>query len=136
MAFIEKSDYADVIRENILDDITEVNDNIITSCQKRAISFLKGYLNSRYDVNAIFSKTGDDRSSEVLGYAKDITVYYLHRQVNARKIPIERSEAYKEALDWLRGVLAGEINPDLPKTSGESKDFIQFGSNPKRSNHI
>jgi len=115
MAFIDKADYDDVINENILDDITEVDDDKIDKCEARAIRFMKGYLNNRYDVDAIFAKQGSERNEEILGYAKDITLYYLHRLVNWRKVPSDRAKAYNEAFQWLMGVNKLEINPpNLP----------------------
>ena len=137
MAFINKDDYADVINENILDDITEVDDDKIDSCEARAIRFMKGYLNNRYDVDQIFAKTGSDRNEEILGYAKDITLYYLHRLVNWRKVPSDRAKAYEEAKMWLMDVNKLQVNPpNLPVLAGGEKDFVLFGSNPKRQNYI
>jgi phage gp36-like protein len=137
MPFIDKDDYKDVINASILDDITEVDNNKIDSCEARAISFMKGYLGNRYDVNTIFNQTGSARNAEILGYAKDITLYYLHRLVNWRQVPSARSEAYKQAVDWLDKVNNMQINPvGLPVLSDGQKDYILYGSNPKRSNHI
>lgn len=137
MSFIQKSDYADVINENILDDITQVDDEKLEACEARAISFMKGYLGNRYDVETIFSRNGSERNQEILGYAKDITLYYLHRLVNWRKVPSIRVEAYKEAKEWLEGVSCLRINPpNLPVIAGEQKDYVLSYSNPKRQNHI
>lgn len=138
MGFIVKDDYASVISENLLDDITEIDDDKIIACEKRAIEFMAGYLNSRYDVLAIFSKTGNQRNPVVLNMAMDITVYYLHRLVNWRNCPAARVNAYMEAKDWLEKVRDLKINPrELPVVENDtSRDYIQFGSQNKRSNHI
>jgi phage gp36-like protein len=142
MAFIEKEDYEGVIKENILDDITEFNDNVLDKAEARAIAKMKGYLSNRYDVNAIFSATGTNRDDVVLMHAIDITLYYLHKSINPRKVPQNRSDSYKEAIEWLQGVNELEINPNLPTVkdglgneTGE-KNYIKYGSNPKRTNHI
>lgn len=137
MDFIEKEDYADVINESLLDDITEVDDEKLDACEARAIRFMKGYLASRYDADAIFAKSGSERNEEILGYAKDITLYYLHRLVNWRRVPAQRAEAYKEAKEWLEGVSCLRINPpNLPVITGTDKDYVLSFSNPKRTNHI
>lgn len=137
MAFIDKSDYADVINANVLDDITQVSDAKIDTCEKRAIEYMSGYLNTRYDCTQIFNKTGDDRNQAILGYAKDITLYYLHRLINPRKVPANRYDAYKEAKEWLEGVAAQQIDPpNLPVPDSGDKDYIKYGSNPARTNHI
>lgn len=137
MAFIDKADYADVINSNVLDDITEVSNDKIDSCEARAIGFMSGYLNNRFDVATIFAQTGTNRNAEILGYAKDITLYYLHRLVNWRQVPAARVDAYKQAVEWLEKVNVGTINPpSLPVLPNGQKDYILFGSNPKRNNHI
>lgn len=137
MAFIDKADYADVINSNILDNITEVDNSKIDTCEARAIDFMSGYLNTRYDVANIFNKTGDARNATILGFAKDITLYYLHRLINPKKVPSNRVEAYKEAKMWLEGVASQEINPpNLPVPVSGEKDYILYGSNTPRQNHI
>ena len=137
MAFIDKIDYAAVIRTNILDDITEVDDTKIDACEERAIERVKGYLNNRYDVVTIFAQTGAARHPLVLMYTMDITLYYLHRLINYRKVPMHRAEAYKEAMDWLEKVSEQKINPpNLPFLTTDDKDYIRWGSNTKRNNQI
>ena len=137
MAFIDKTDYADVINQNILDDITEVDDTKIDTAEGRAIAFMKSYLNNRYDAENIFNKTGSNRDDVILGFAKDITLYYLHRIINPRKVPSNRAEAYKEAKEWLMGVSDCTINPvGLPVIAGGQKDYVHFGGNTKRDNQF
>lgn len=137
MAFIDKADYKDVINQNILDDITEVDDTKIDTSETKAIAFMKSFLSSRYDVANIFNKTAAARNDIILGYAKDITLYYLHRLINPRKVPAERRNAYMEAKEWLEGVAACRINPtDLPVIANGEKDYLLYGSNTKRENHI
>lgn len=135
--FIDKTDYVDVINQNILDGITNVDDSKIDTAEARAIKFMKSYLSSRFDTANIFNKTGANRDEVILGYAKDITLYFLHRLSNPRKTPSDRIKAYNEAKEWLIGVQKCEINPeDLPVKAGGQKDYVLYGSNPKRNNHI
>lgn len=137
MAFVEKDDFAGHIRENILDDLTNVDDDIILKQSNRAINFMSGFLNNRYDVENIFNKTGNDRDTVVLGYCIDITIYYMHRLMNYRKVPRDRADAYNEAKQWLEDVSALKINPaGLPFLTTNTKTYVQWGSNPKRVNHI
>jgi hypothetical protein len=95
MAFIDKADYADSINNNILDGITTSDDDKLDKAEKKAIDFMKGYLSSRYDVDNIFNKTGDDRHPVVLMYAIHITLYYIHSLIPYNKIPVLRKEQYE-----------------------------------------
>ncbi len=137
MAFILKTDYGTAIQDNVLDAIVESDDDLIVTANKAAVELMKGYLNNRYDVVAIFSETGDARHPVVLMYGIDIALYDLHRRINPRKIPAFRSERYKIAKEWLMDISEGIINPpDLPVPDSGDKDYFRFGSNPKRVNHI
>ena len=137
MSFILREDFAADIADNLLDDITEVDDDKIQVQAKKAIEFMASFLNSRYDVDAIFTATGSNRNPLILGFAKDITLYYLHRLVNWRNAPAARVNAYNEAKDWLEKVAELQINPrDLPVLQDGSKDYIMYGSRTPRTNHI
>src|SRR5690348_3798183 len=113
-AFIQRADYAASIRENRLDQITEYDDNKLDQAETFAIAFMKGFLSSRYDVDAIFSATDDDRDPVILMYAIEIALYQLHCLINPRKIPDFRIDRYEKAEAWLKMVAAQKINPNLP----------------------
>lgn len=137
MAFIEKSDFNDAIRNNILDDITEADDTKIDKAIAEAISYMKGYLNNRYDVVEIFNKTGALRDETILNHGVNIAIYNLHRLINPRKLPTFRSTLRNDAKDWLLDVSKGIINPPtLPVPVSGEKNYILFGSNTKRNNQI
>lgn len=136
--FIEKTDYSTAIKEYVLDAITEAEDAVIDSAELRAISFMSGYLNIRFDVESIFAKRGLDRQATIVMFCTDITLFYIHQRHNPRKIPEFRKDAYKRAVEWLKEVRDGDIDPlglDL-KEGGENNTVVEIRSNPKRANHI
>lgn len=137
MPFINKADYAGAIRERNLDSITEFDDNLLEQVHSYAIEFMSGYLRSRYDVAAIFNATGADRNPVILLYAIDIAIYQLHHLINPRKLPEMRKERFEKAQDWLQRVSKQLINPELPlHATPDEIDYIKFGGNTKRTNHI
>lgn len=134
--FITKSDYSEFIRTNILDSITNATDGILDAAEVRSIELMKGYLNARYDTTNIFNKTGDDRNPVVVMYCIDLILFDIHSRINPRKIPELRIERRNIAIDWLEKVQQLLINPpDLPVIEGE-KNYIIYGSEPKRNNYI
>lgn len=135
MPFIEKADFDAAIRDNILDDITEADDTLIDKAIAESISYMKGYLNNRYDVVEIFNKTGNLRDETILNHGINIALYNLHRLINPRKMPAFRGELRSDAKEWLMDVNKGIINPPtLPVPVTGEKDYILFGSNEKRDN--
>lgn len=142
--FIAKEDYQPHIRDNRLDAIIELDDDKLDTTEKRAIKVMKSHLAARFDVTAIFNETGLARDEAILGYCLDISIYYLYRMANPRKVPSYRKDAYDEAIEWMNGVKEGSIVPDgLPPLqnvdgngNSENASYYRFGSNKKRENHI
>ncbi len=135
--FCTRDDYEAAIRGNILDAIIDFNDGKLDIAESRAISEMGGYLNARYDTEAIFAATGNDRNPLMVMYCVDIALYHLHSVLNPKKVPDHRKERFDQAKQWLADVAAGMINPpDLPRITDGSRDYVLFGSNTKRNNHI
>lgn len=138
MAFIESTDYPASIHAEILTALSRNTPTVIDECEERAIEEMKGYLSARYNVDEIFNKTGSARNKVILQYALDIAIYRLHIIHNPQKITEARVALYEQALEWLKQVNKGLINPpDLPVLTPQSEfGLFQYGSNLKRSNHF
>jgi phage gp36-like protein len=137
--YITKSDYAESIRENILDQIIELNDLMLDVSETRAIDLMQSYLSGKYDVAIIFARTGSERNPILVMYAIDIALYDLHSRINPRKVPQHRIDRYENAIKWLEQVSKGVIKPvNMPLLPVDAPTAqtgtIKYGSNPKRDN--
>ena len=123
--FIEESDYEVQVRQEIMSilDPSAAN-SAIEMAERMAIDQIKSYLSGRYDVEAIFSATGEERNHLLLMIAIDIALYHLWSKRAPRKIPELRAQRYQDAIDWLKAVGEGTMTTDLPQLQGD--DF--FGS--------
>lgn len=115
--FISTQDYDATIHREILNsllrtDSEEQDAAIIEVCEDRAIAEMRSYMNKTYDCNAIFSAEGDDRHPLVLMFAIDISVYHIFCQHNPFKLSKIREERYKRAIEWLKGIMEGDITID------------------------
>lgn len=115
--FITINDYDASIHREILDALLRkespgYDPQIIEICENRAIAEMRGYLNKCYDCNALFSAQGKERNDLVLMFALDITIYHIYCQHNPYKISNTRVERYKRAIEWLKGVMNGDITID------------------------
>lgn len=125
------------IKNNILDDVTETNDALLDTAENAAIDLAKGYLNARYDCDALFALSGGNRPAQLVSACVDIALYKLHSRINPRKIPEMRKQNYDVAIKWLEDVRDGMNNPPgYPVLNTGEKDYVIFGGNKKRSNHI
>lgn len=115
--FIDISDYDATIHREILDSLLRKESNsydpqIIEICEDRAIAEMRSYLNKTYDCDKIFSAEGEHRHSLVLMFAIDITVYHIFCQHNPYKLAKIRQDRYDRAIEWLKGIMNGNITID------------------------
>ena len=137
MSFITKEDYGSHIADNRLDAMSGYDDSKLPAIEGRAIAFVKGYLNARFDTDTIFATTGGSRDAQILAVCIDVVVYYVARLVAPRNISNTIKEAYQESKEWLEGVMSADINPPgLAVPSDGTKAYVTFGGNTKRENHI
>lgn len=135
--FVSKEEYEPVIISYRLDAVTQQDDDLIDAAEKRAIAFIKSYLSGRFDADAAFAATGDNRNMWLVQMVLDISLYELYRRIAPRKIPEYLQDLYTQHKEWLNGVLSGDINPPgLPLYADQSHKQIIYGSNPKRDNHV
>ena len=122
--FIEIGDYDASIHREILNallraDADTYDPQIIEICEDRAIAEMRGYISKSYDSEAIFAARGAERHPLILMFALDIAIYHIFCQHNPYKISKIREERYKRAVEWLKGVMKGDVTiegaPHLPE---------------------
>ncbi|MFV0313272.1 MAG: phage protein Gp36 family protein [Dysgonomonas sp.] len=113
-----------------------------------AESLVKSYM-SKYDLDAIFGTTESEptfKGSDVnliKKVVKIIASYYLVRLSNPNvNIELYRAD-YEDAIDWLKDLQAGSVNPSLPyrpddpdTPEDESAGDVWWGSNVKRKQNF
>lgn len=123
--FIDISDYDASIHRDILDallrkDTAAYDPQIIEICEDRAVAEMRSYLNKTYDCNAIFAARSSERHALILMFAIDIAVYHIFCQHNPYKMAKIRQDRYDRAIEWLKGVMKGDITIDgAPKLPDE-----------------
>ena len=132
MAFLNETDYGVQIRTEILSTVK--NTDALPKAELMAQAEMESFLNARFDVANIFNKMDAERNPIILMYLIDIVLYHLHSNISPRNIPELRGIRYEAAIDWLKMVASGKINPDLPILPEDNADyFISLGGNTKYS---
>ena len=132
--FITVQEMKTVIYDHVMDDISANDDATVQQCIEAAVSEMKSYLASRYDVERIFRAEGNDRDPLILEDTKVIAVWNLIRLSNSELIYEQWRERYDRVIDFLKQVAEGSITPALPIATDEQGNPIiksRFGSNPK-----
>lgn len=123
-----------VIYEHVMDDISGEDDATVLQCIEAAVSEMRSYLASRYNVAAIFAATGNDRDPLILENTKVIAVWNLIRISNSELIYEHWRERYDRVVDFMKRVSDGSVTPELPIATDAQGDPViksRFGSNPK-----
>lgn len=98
-----------------------------------AIAEAKGYL-SRFDTEALFGATGNNRHKLLLIFVKDIATWHLINIVNPNIDMKLRKERYDRAIAWLKDVQSSIVQPDFPVVPDTTdSDIIRYGSNEKNT---
>jgi hypothetical protein len=118
--FITDDDYSVLVRTEIKNILLEnYSETKIKAAEQMGISQVKNYLSGKYDVEKIFSKTGDERNSHIVMIVLDCSLYHLYTPI-PRQMPDIRAQRYQDAIDWLKLAAKGENTADLPPITDDS----------------
>lgn len=135
MALISKPDLKLSILEDELDEITRGDDAIVTAAINSAQGEMRTYLYDSYDVDTIFSQTGDSRNQMLVNLLADMAVYLIVASVQAGQDLEDRRARYKRAITWLKEAQDTKTYSDLPRRETTQQTHFLFGSNSKRNNY-
>ncbi|EFA43069.1 hypothetical protein HMPREF0645_2510 [Hallella bergensis DSM 17361] len=138
--FVDIKDYDASVHREILDALVRDDGTLVEICEDRAIAEMRGYLSKRYDCNAIFSASGEERNQLILMMVIDIAVYHIFCIHNPQKLSQVRKDRYERAVEWMKAVANEEVSIDgaplLPEEDRARKSALMFKSNPKRINRL
>ncbi|ECO5453742.1 DUF1320 domain-containing protein [Parabacteroides merdae] len=133
--FIEISELNTVAAEYKVEEITDYDSSIAQQCILAAVKRVRRLLSGRYDVDAIFSTTGEERDAELVEICKNIALWFLIRRCNVDILYNRVKETYDRDMAYLRELKEGSIPSDLPlrETDGQPVSMLRAGSNRKFS---
>lgn len=137
--FITEEDYKVVIGDTALKVISQVSAENRTNAEAEAREEISGYLRPKYDCEAVFTAEGDGRNRLIVMYTCDVALYHMSASQPQKMGAEIREERYKRAIEWLEGVQAGKILPDLPLAVDEDGEpsggmFAYSSQKPLRHN--
>lgn len=135
MAFLAKSDLLLYILVDELDEITRGDDTLVLSAIMSAEAEARMYLYDSFDVDAIFSKTGEQRHALLVNLVADMAIYLLMARGQAGQDVEDRKDRYDRAKKFLTAAAKTEEYADLPRRVATVQNHISYGSNQKRSNY-
>ncbi len=139
MPFITVEDFKTHLKGYIVDAVSDNDSSILQDAIDSATQTAAGYL-SRFDVEAIYATTGDDRKpfTDLMGYIKDIAKYRFCKLSNMLNDWDVTETAYKTAIAELGKIQSGKVEPlGWPYPAEQTTDSpFTIASRPKRGNHF
>jgi len=114
MAFLTKTALLAYIDEEELDEIIDNDDAKLTTPMSDAEGRVRGKLNHRYDIEAVFLAPDNAKYSNVKKIAVDIAIYYLYDFVAVRHVPDGKLRNFERAEADLYDLATGAWDNDLP----------------------
>lgn len=78
---------------------------------------------------------GDNRGQQMVQTCADLVIFYIHQRISPQNIPVNRTENYRMAVQWLRDAGEGVVTPKLPKRQPNQGNRIRYGGNVQNVNH-
>lgn len=128
MAFLTSTDYQSQIKDTVLNQIIENNNQFRLDAETKAEAQIRSRLAIRYDVTAIFAASGTNRNAEIVMVYVDMVLYHLSSRITPGQISQTRHDRYQDALSWLDKVAEGSYRPSLPELSDADGDGISDGN--------
>lgn len=130
MQFLTTDDLTARIHGRLLDESILDGADVLDIIEGQNISLFTSKLNARYDTDALFSQTGEDRHPLIVKYLTVFVLYDVIRRNAARKVPIDLVELRKEAMAWLDAVRDGVEHPTgLPLSETGGENDVLYGNN-------
>lgn len=135
MAFITEDDYTTLITPEDLEVIQQATEQNRLNAETAAIEYFSGYIRSRYNVDELFAKVGNERDKNLLLFLIDEILYTLHSNLPGNLMPQIREDRKEKADKWLLDIQKGLFQPNWPTWDSETEtdqgNPIKFGSNKK-----
>lgn len=136
MSFITTNDLLTAIYPEQLEAITRQDDALPQFAIDTAVEEMQGYLSPKYDVTVIFAKEGVDRKKILVTFCRDIAIFHMINISNPGVDYKSKEARYNRAIEWLKHVQSGKVNPpDLTLNDEEEDNEILMQSNIKRTQH-
>lgn len=136
MKFIEISELKTRKFQNLINDVSSNDNEIIAELEEMAIEEIKSYLMNRFDTEWIFNQKLSKRSPIIKRIVIDYILCFLWDRTNSNEKPQSLQDRCDKNTQWLRDVAKGLISPDLPRLDPkyEGTSIFQGGSEPKFNN--
>jgi len=139
MTFLTTDDFLMKMSEDIRNQITDTNNTILDDAELQATAIIQDAFFDKYDLDAEFAKTGDDRHRNLLRWMLNLTVYFIYERIPDEQVPERIVKNYDDTVQEIKLVEQGKRNTSLTKLIREDnlrkETNFRWGSNERRTHN-
>ena len=138
MIFLEQLDLETAAFQQFFNQDNSPNkDEILDNIEQQNIALIRSKLTGRYDTDAIFNASGNERHWLIIKILVKLVIYDFFRRNAARKVPKDTREEWEWAMAMLEKIKAGKETPEgLPEPSGDNEGKSIFGNKKNQNFYI
>lgn len=136
--FLTNVDLAAKMPQYEIDANTGASQTVVDFAIADAVQRARTYLFDTYDVDDIFSKTGNDRNATLVNCCADIAIYTIVASSQAGADAAHRQTRYDQAIAYFKELQKTTIYSDLPRREATRQKMVEISvdSQPKRNNYF
>lgn len=123
MKYITAADIKARLQDKHLQQIVDDMD-IVNNAETTAIAVITDALYPKYDTDAIFDKSGEDRDPSIVRWVTTLVLYYLHERIPDKLVPDRIVKNYDDTLYYLLEVADGKKSVKLPTIDKDNDGLI------------
>lgn len=138
MSFLTNDDYRVVTCPSDLEIICQSSEDIRRQAERTAMEEVAGYVRTRYDIDAAYSKTDIQRNPLLVQLTVSIALWWLGQWLPGMLGGEMRQTLYDNAISRLKDIQKGNFTPEFPEypdggdpDSGLGGNTMRYGSMKK-----
>lgn len=130
--FLTTDDYRVVTCPTDLDIICQSSEEIRRQAERTAMEEVAGYVRTRYDIDAAYSRADSERNPLLVQLTVSIALWWLGQWLPGMMGADMRQILYDNAISRLRDIQKGNFTPDFPEYPPDGDPASGWGGNPMR----
>lgn len=137
MIFLTETDFISHLSENILDQITNNNSDLMDMAETKSIAILVDLMSGMYDIESVISNT-QDRNQIMVIWLLSLASYFLYSSIPDNEVPERIVKDYDDTMQNIRNIARGKQPTTLPPVTlnGLPKRAFRMGSNSSRNHNL
>lgn len=119
MLYLKLEDLNIFIKQNVIDDLSENDYNILNQLEEMSIAHVDGFIGYKYDTIAGMKQ----RNQFLIMLVINIFAYHFNTRMTHTSMEQIVEDRFNNAMDTLKDISFGKINPNLPMNEPAAGEY-------------